>query len=109
MMVETITRRKTSFLDSSLKIAGIIDILSQLKSEAMYNNQLFRNCDIKYKPSFGKYLNYCAANGFVCSYQVPIRGNHVSKFEKQIRMCKYYKYYKLTDKGRTFLEMFNLA
>lgn len=97
--------RKKSFLDSSPKIDGIIDILTIVAEQPAYANQIYRKSRIRMKNSVIKYTRYCVDKGFIVPYRTPIRGNHVSKFEKAKRMNCYYVFYKITVKGRTFLGM----
>ena len=70
----------------------------------MYWSQLLRTSRIRHKPSYTKYVNYCVDKGFLEVYHVPLRG-HGSRFERNMTKQRYFKYYRITDRGRKFLDL----
>jgi len=99
-----IVRRRPSFLDSSLRIDGIIDVLGIVAKEPLYLTKIHRRSKISMRKSIAKYVKYCVDNGFFSTYLVP-RNGHGSIKEKSKSLSRYLKHYKITVKGRTFLEM----
>lgn len=96
--------RPPSFLDSSLRLDGIIDILGTVQDEPRYASQIYIISKIRFKASRLKYMKYCCERKFLEKYSVP-RTGYEPKFEKNKTDKKYYVYYKITDKGRQFLEL----
>lgn len=88
------TVRKRSFLDSSLRFDGIIDILNCTK-EPMRFSPLVMKSRIKFKKSFLKYLRYCIEKKLVINRKV-----YGKRIYKPIE-----SWFVITEKGRLFLEM----
>lgn len=99
-----VTGRKPSFLDSSLKIDGIIDVLEVISKQPLYLAQINKASKISMPNSIAKYTKYCLDKGFFSTYLV-LRNGHGSRREKNKTINRYHKHYKITDKGRMFLEM----
>ena len=99
-----IVRRKPSFLYSSLKIAGIEDILSIVAKEPRSKPELIRLSKILMKNSILKYIEYCEKKGLISSHVVSQNTSNSNK----TRTKKTWKNesYSITDKGKSFLEMF---
>ena len=90
--------RKVSFLDSSLKIDGIISVLQPLiYARDIITTRLWIDSNIKHKQSYYKYLNFCIEKQFV------VRTPHITKFGKEKKGMPVY--HSITDKGRLFLEI----
>lgn len=97
-MSEQIIRRRPSFLDSSLRLAGIKAILESLEGGELTYTQLFMNSDIKFKKSFLKYRDYCVDKQFITKKSgISITPNRWEG--RPVMFCT------ITDKGRIFLEM----
>lgn len=97
--METIqVMRHKSFLDTSLKLDGIIAILNATYGEKQHYSKIFRTSNIKFKKSFNKYLDYCKKKEFVDRSEganpSPGRGNNGRVV-----------FYTINDKGRLFLEL----
>jgi len=99
-----ITPRRTSFLYNSLKLDGITELLQIVNKEPRYFSQLFSTCRIKYKKSFLKYLKYCVDQEFMTKTKVSKSGAH-ERYHARMAIGRFYIYYHISDKGRTFLEM----
>lgn len=98
IMSQLSVRRHRSFLDSSLKLDGITAILESLLVGQLSYTRLYVSSNIKFKKSFLKYLDYCKEKEFVTKH--PGRNTESGRGENQ-RVV----YYKITDKGRNFLEL----
>jgi len=103
MSQQLVRQRKPSFLDYSLRLDGITDILQIVSNEPRYFTQVLNQSRIKFKKSFLKYLNYCKEKDLVESYQTTItasrgRGRGITKHG-------HVTFYHITDKGRKFLEL----
>jgi len=106
MMVQQQTRgkRRPSFLDSSLRLDGITELLTLLSRESKYFSQLRMESRIKFKKSFLKYLRYCVKQEFLTTSKVPIK--QISERYRGIAYVNgYYTFHHITEKGRLFLEM----
>jgi len=94
--------RQASFLDYSLRLEGIREILNVLKDGTLYYTQILKKSRIKHKASFRKYLDYCESKGFILSF----------KKDKQILCGRFrgehrnmnLRFYEITPKGKAFLE-----
>lgn len=86
--------RRPSFLDSSLKIDGIIDILNCTLEPIRFENLRLKS-QIKYKKSFINYKNFCISHDFVRNTRVNIN-REFGAVES---------WFVITEKGREFLEM----
>ena len=96
--------RGSSFLDSSLRLDGITDILNIVSEEPRYFTQVMNESRIKFKKSFLKYLKYCVEQGFMTKSQVSKSGAH-ERYHVLMSKGRFFTFYQITDKGRTFLEM----
>lgn len=107
MIQQTIQKRRirrASFLDSSLRLEGIKDII-QSSREQLYFSELKTKSKIKFKKSFLKYLNYCIEKEFVVKYKLPLKDIPLNCYSKRNPQPKILVFYKTTDKGLQFLEM----
>ena len=96
--------RKPSFLDTSLRIDGIIDLLKITDKGAINFTRLCNSSQIKFKKSFLKYLRYCVDQGFMTKTQVSKAGAH-KRYHALMSKSRFYTYYHITNKGKTFLEL----
>lgn len=96
--------RKKSVLSTSLRLNGIIDILETIIPQPLYFTQVMKQSKITYKKSFLNYLRFCKEHGFVCTYTEPTH-HYIDRYRGRHRGEKGYTFYKITDKGRLFLEM----
>jgi predicted transcriptional regulator len=97
-------RRRPSFLDSSLRLDGITEILTLLTNNPMYFRQIRRVTRIRYAPAILKYLKFCKEKGLVqWNEELLIIQNGRGTSKK----AHYYTVYTVSDKGRVFLEMFS--
>jgi len=99
-----IQKRRPSYLRTSLKLDGLVEIISIVRESPKYLAEIQRNSRICMKGTTTKYVKYCSDKGFFDSYFIPRRG-HGSRFEKNKTKNKYYRYYRITDKGSKFLEI----
>jgi len=96
--------RGQSFLDSSLRLDGIVDILQTIKNQPIYFSQITMASKIRFKKSIQKYLRYCVDKELSDTFWKPYReGIHESK--RHPKRTEFYHYYKITDKGIQFLEL----
>lgn len=96
--------RGTSFLDSSLKIDGILDILKILSVKPYYFHDLCKTSKIQFKKSFLKYLNFCYEKNLVK------KTNRDSFMETTSYGTTYNKryatvFYSITTNGKKFMEL----
>ena len=98
-------KRKQSSLKSSMKLDGLIDIMHIVSQRPQYQAEILRQSKICMKKVGIQYVKFCEDNGFFSSYLVPRKG-HGSKLEKNQSINRYYKHFRLTDKGHQFLDMF---
>lgn len=97
-----IKQRKPSYLDSSPRTEGILDILHVLSDQPLYFTQILKKSRTKYKPSFLKYLHYCETKGFIESYKKSSQLK-LGRFRGEQRNATL-SYYQITKKGRTLLK-----
>lgn len=100
-MVEPKTLRQRSFLDSSLKMDGILEILSIIQKKPMWFSEMCRASRIKFRNANVKYLKYCKDKGLVCGVDTLLKipnGRGYSKKEKSFVV------YSITIKGSMILE-----
>jgi len=104
MMVEPRTkkRRQSSFLDTSARIEGIIEILKILEKKPMYYRQIFRVTRIRLSTSVLRYLNYCKEKGFVTGVEQLMKIPNGRGFSTK---AKYFTIYSVSEKGKLFLEL----
>jgi predicted transcriptional regulator len=94
--------RQASFLDYSLRLEGIKDILDVLKDGSLYYTQILKKSRIKHKASFRKYLDYCESKGFILSF-LKERQILVGRFRGEHRKMNL-RFYEITTKGKSFME-----
>ncbi len=58
-------QRKKSFLGSSLRLDGIIDLVELVSNHSLYFSEMQKKSRIIYKKSFLNYLRYCVERGFM--------------------------------------------
>lgn len=84
----------------------VIGYLKLLKNEKNYN-RAFLEGPIRFKTSFIKYLNWLVSKGLIVRrvdhYTVYRNGEVVKRKRKPVTIPSVF--FKITDKGRTFLEM----
>jgi len=90
--------RRTSFLDTSLRLDGITVILNAVCEEPVTYSRLLMLSHIKFKKSFIKYLKYCKDQGFVLA--TPGINRTKGRGENH-----HVVYHIITAKGRNFLEL----
>lgn len=96
--------RKPSFLDSSLKIDGIIEIMELVRKEPLYFHEMVKKSKIKFKKSFMKYLRYCFEKGFVRKRKKFII-LELTGYGKTYDQGHHAVFYSTTQKGKKFLEL----
>ena len=97
-------RRGPSFLDSSLRLNGITDLLQIVDKEPINFSALYKVTRIKFRSSYLKYLKYCVEQGFMTKTQVSKSGAH-ERYHALMSKGRFFTFYQITDKGRTFLEL----
>jgi len=85
--------RKPSFLDTSLRLDGVLHILESLGEPTSFNKMVSQS-KIKYRQSFIKYLNFCIEKNLITHEHTSQRYSNNSWTRISI-----------TDKGRKLLEM----
>jgi len=83
--------RRRSFLDVSLKVDGIIEILEKCSSPVSYTD-LRKDCRIKAQSSFLKYRRFCMEKELM-----------IHTVRTKVSPASHYSFYVLTEKGRMFL------
>jgi predicted transcriptional regulator len=95
--------RSRSFLDSSPRLAGIIDIVKLTKNKPISFTYLRDHSEIKYKQSLLKYLKFCIEKKLIASrdgmeWKKLTGWGH--KYDKRVYTINYL----ITAKGKKFLE-----
>ena len=96
--------RRPSFLDTSLRLDGITELLQIINMEPRKFSDLCKVSKIKFKKSFMKYLRYCVDQGFMTKTRVSRSGAH-ERFHALMSKGRFYTFYHITAKGRLFLEI----
>jgi len=99
-----VTLRRPSFLDTALKIDGVLDVLECVKMEPINYTRLIKTSKISHKQSFLKYLRYTLENKFVEKYGMSVKKLD-GRWKSTLNPRGYYRFYKITDLGRTWMEM----
>lgn len=99
--------RRSSFLDSSLRIAGIVDIVELVSKKPLYFSELKKSSKIKFKQSFLKYLRFCYEKGFLKKKEGYIIKESHGEF-RTYEQGHEIVYYSITSKGKRFLELVKL-
>lgn len=94
--------RKPSFLDSSLRIDGILDTVRIAQKKPQFFGHMIDKSQIKFKASFLKYLHYCVDMELLKktpkTLQMPIgRYSFIGK--------QHFVFYSITVKGNRLLGM----
>ena len=96
--------RGKSFLDASLKIDGIIDVLRLTAKKPIRFTVLRDKSRIKMQLSFLKYLNYCMDQEFMTKKESN-KTVRLFGYEHHYNKRVYHTHYSITAKGRKFLEL----
>lgn len=94
--------RQVSFLDSSLKINGILEIITLVSDEPVYFHDLFKKSKIQYKKSFLNYLKFCFEKGFIKKTPKLIF-THNKGTIREYDQYQNVVYYSITAKGKQLL------
>jgi len=102
-IMSTAPGRRPSFLDTSLRLDGIIEIVT-LSTQSMYFSEFRLASKIKFKKSFLKYLRYCVEKNFVNKSQIHYK-DLPDRYRGRKLAAKFYTFYLITAKGQKFLEL----
>jgi len=101
--MKKLIRRRPSFLDSSLRLNGIIELVTLAKN-SMYFSELRLTSRIKFKKSFLKYLRFCVEKNFIEKTIVSYK-DLPDRYRGRKPSATNYTFYKITKSGRLFLEI----
>ncbi len=103
MKLVQVNRRRPSFLDTSLRLDGIIELVT-LSKDSMYFSEIRMASRIKFKKSFLKYLRFCVEKNFIEKTIVSYK-DLPDRYRGRKPSGPNYIFYTITDSGRTFLEL----
>lgn len=98
-----VPKRRLSFLDTSLRLDGITEIVTLCKG-SKYFTELRMASQIKFKKSFLKYVRYCVDQGFISKFEVSYK-NLPDRYIGLKLSASHYTFYQTTSRGKQFLEL----